>query len=94
MSVRSEVVQGLKQFTDRSAELMRVVRSISTGEGSAEAPESVMKLIIQTDSALQASVARCTSIMRLTDWFGQPILTYFAWCPFHVFSARKPTVSV
>jgi len=61
MAVRSEVVQGLKQFTDRSVELMRVVRSISTGEGSAEAPESVMKLILQTDTALQAAVRKRTS---------------------------------
>jgi hypothetical protein len=59
MSARSEVIQGLKQFTDRSVELMRVIKSVSTGHGSAESPEGIMKLLIHTDSSLQAAVLKC-----------------------------------
>lgn len=58
MSTRSEVTQGLKQFSERSVDLMRVIRSVSMGEGSAETPEHIMKLLIQTDSALQEAVAK------------------------------------
>ena len=60
MSASSEVIQCLKQFTDGSVELMRVIRSVSMGEGSAESPENVMSTIIETDQALQAAAVKCT----------------------------------
>ena len=59
MSARSEVTQGLKQFSERSVELMRVIRSVSMGQGSAETPEQIMKLLIHTDTALQEAVTKC-----------------------------------
>jgi hypothetical protein len=61
MSVRSEIIHGLKQFTERSVELMREIKSISTGEGGAESPENIMNLLLQTDTMLQAAMASCTS---------------------------------
>ena len=59
MSARSEITHGLKQFTEQSVELMKVIRNVATGEGSAETPESVMKQLIQTDNALKAAVEKC-----------------------------------
>lgn len=63
MSARSEVIRDLKQFSDRSVELLRVVRNVSMGEGNAESPEGVMKQLIATDSSLQDAVALCTSLL-------------------------------
>lgn len=62
MSARSEVSQELKQITERSMDLMRVIRSVSQGEGGAETADSVMKLLIHTDAALQEAVVKRANI--------------------------------
>lgn len=65
MSASVEVIQGIKQFSDGSVELMRLIRSVSMGEGGAESPESIMKGLIQTDKALQSAIVNCTCLKRV-----------------------------
>lgn len=66
MSASVEVIQGIKQFSDGSVELMRLIRSVSMGEGGAESPESIMKGLIQTDKALQSAIVKRTRVKWAT----------------------------